>query len=430
MKTQIAITLTIISFKLLCVSVHADLVTDWNTLALDAIRTGKTPPPLAARNLAILHVAIFDACNGIGQNCRPYFATNKIPGVASKAAAVTAAAREVLDNLFPVQQAIFDATYSNNLAQISDGRSKDVGVSWGKSVAAMILQWRATDAADAIVDYTPGGGPGVWIPTPPAFLPALFPNWPIVTCFAMTNGAQFRPPPPPSLGSEQWTFDFNLTKKLGRFDSTNRTDEQTLIALFWADNAGTVTPPGHWNIIAQEVANQQGNTLDQNARLFALLNMAEADAGIVAWDCKYAYNFWRPVTAIPNADTVENPGTVSDATWTPLLITPNFPEYISGHSTFSGAAATVLAAFYGSDDISFTTTSDALPGVTRSFSSFSAAAEEAGMSRIYGGIHFMSANQHGLLCGAQLGGYVTRNFLLLNHRNQRADIDLEIFKQN
>ena len=404
--------LLILTLNALCLAARADLVTDWNSLALGAIRADKTPPPLAARNLAILHVAIFDACNGIGQNCQPYFVTNKVAGVASKTAAIAAAAHEVLTSLFPAQQTSFNAAYSNSLAQISDGQSKSAGVSWGESVAATILKWRSSDGADAVVDYTPGSGPGAWIPTPPAFLPALFPNWPFVTCFAMTNGAQFRPPPPPSLNSEQWAFDFNVTKELGRFDSTNRTDEQTLIALFWADGAGTATPPGHWNVIAQAIAKQRGNTLDQNARLFALLNIAEADAGIVAWDCKYAYNFWRPVTAIPNADSDGNPGTVSDATWTPLLVTPNFPEYISGHSTFSGAAAAALTAFYGTDDIPFTTGSDVLPGVTRSFDSFSAAAAEAGMSRIYGGIHFMSANEHGLLCGAQLGGYAAENFLL------------------
>jgi len=307
---------------------------------------------------------------------------------------------------------VMAAAFSNSLAQISDGASRTAGVLYGESVADAILQWRSNDGANVVVDYAPGSGPGVWIPTPPTFLPALFPNWPFVTCFAMIHGAQFRPPPPPNLDSEQWAFDFNLTKELGRFDSTNRMDEQTEIALFWADGAGTVTPPGHWNVIAQQIAKQRGNTLDQNARLFALLNIALGDAGIVAWDCKYAYNSWRPITAIPNADSDGNPDTASDATWTPLLVTPNFPEYISGHSTFSGAAAAVLADFYGTDDIPFTTASDALPGVKRSFNSFSEAAAEAGMSRIYGGIHFMSANEHGLLCGALLGGYVAENFLL------------------
>jgi membrane-associated phospholipid phosphatase len=415
LKIQTAIVLALFSFDWFFVPARADVVTDWNSAALDAIRVNKTPPPMAARNLAILHASIFDACNGIGQNFQPYFVADKPAGVASKETAIAAAAHQVLLNLFPAQQAGFDAAYNNSLAKISTkstDESKKTGIAWGEFVAAEILSWRSHDGSDAVVDYTPGSGPGVWIPTPPAFLPALYPNWPFVTCFALTDGSQFRPPRPPRLDSAQWAFDFNLTKILGRRDSTNRTPEQTEIALFWSDGAGTVTPPGHWNVIAQQIANQRGNTLEQNARLFALLNIALADAGIAAWDCKFAYNFWRPVTAIPNAAADGNPDTAPDAAWLPLLVTPNFPEYISGHSTFSGAAATVLADFYGTDNLAFTSVSDGLPGVTRGFNSFSAAAAEAGMSRIYGGIHFMSANERGLLCGAQIGDYAAENFLL------------------
>jgi len=192
---------------------------------------------------------------------------------------------------------------------------------------------------------------------------------------------------------------------------TSRTPEQTTIAQFWADGVGTETPPGHWNQIAEDVARARGTTLVQNARLFALLDLALADAAIVAWDCKYVFNYWRPVTAIRNADTDGNPDTSQDATWTPLLVTPNFPSYTSGHSTFSSAGAAVLGNFFGTDNVSFTTGSDFLPGVRRTFPSFSAAAVEAGQSRIYGGIHFQFDNQDGLTSGHELGDYVTRNFL-------------------
>ena len=394
-----------------CLCARADVVTDWNSTALNAIKVDRTSPPVAARNLAVMHVAIFDACNGIGQNCQPYFVTEKPAGVASKEAAIATAAHEVLLRLYPTQAVTFDVAYRNSLAQINDGQSKSVGIAWGKFVAEIILQLRANDGSSTMVDYTPGSEPGDWIPTPPGFAPALLPNWPFVVPFAMTSGDQFRPPPPPELSSGQWTAEFNLTKGVGSVDSVIRTAEQTEIARFWADGAGTATPAGHWNIIAREVATQRGNTLDQNARLFALLNIAEADAAILAWDCKYAFNFWRPVTAIRNADTDGNPGTSSDGAWTPLLITPNFPEYTSGHSTFSGAAATVLAVFFGANEIAFTDRSGDLPSVARSFDSFSQAAEEAGISRIYGGIHFMSANQNGLASGALLGGYVMQNLL-------------------
>jgi hypothetical protein len=287
-----------------------------------------------------------------------------------------------------------------------------VGISWGESVADAVLQARSLDGSDTVIVYTLGSGAGIWLPTPPAFAPSLLPNWPSVTPFSMVSSSQFRPPSPPGLDSAQWATEYNLTKELGRADSATRTAEQTAIARFWADGGGTVTPPGHWNVIARDIANQRGNTLDQNARLFAVLNIAEADASIIAWDCKYAFNFWRPITAILNADIDGNPDTVSDPNWTPLLVTPNFPEYISGHSTFSGAAAAVLATYFGSDDIPFTTTSEDLAGVARSYSSFSQAAEEAGMSRIYAGIHFLSANLNGLASGSELGGYVAENFLL------------------
>src|SRR5213595_1294049 len=213
----------------------------------------------------------------------------------------------------------------------------------------------------------------------------------------MSSSSQFRPPGPPSLDSEQYAADYNEVKELGAALGSTRTADQTQIALFWADGAGTETPPGHWNSIAQIIAAGQGNTLEQNARLFALLNIAMADAAICAWDTKYTYHNWRPVTAIRNGDTDGNPATEPDPAWSSFIVTPPFPDYVSGHSTFSSAAATVLALFYGTDAITFTTGSDFMPGVFRSFNSFSAAAGEAADSRVYGGIHFRFASDDGLV---------------------------------
>jgi membrane-associated phospholipid phosphatase len=227
----------------------------------------------------------------------------------------------------------------------------------------------------------------------------------------MPTSAFFRPPGPPSLDSARYAAEFNEVKALGAAVGSTRTADQTLIALFWADGAGTETPPGHWNSIAQDVAAQFGNSLEQNARLFALLNIAMADAAICAWDAKYYFNFWRPVTAIRNADSDGNAETMSDAAWQSFIATPPFPDYVSGHSTFSAAAATVLARFYGSDDVTFSTGSDFLPNVVRQFTSFSAAAVEAGDSRVYGGIHFRSASEDGLAGGNKIGDWVYENFL-------------------
>ena len=205
--------------------------------------------------------------------------------------------------------------------------------------------------------------------------------------------------------------NYNEVKTFGVAVGSVRTVEQSQIALFWADGAGTETPPGHWNHIAQDVGAAMGNTIEQNARLFALLNIAMADAAICAWDAKYTYDFWRPVTAIRAGDTDGNPATAPDPTWSSFVVTPPFPDYLSGHSTFSAAAATVLAMFYGTDNISFTTGSDFLPGVFRSFSSFSAAADEAAISRVYGGIHFRFASDDGLASGADIGAWTSAHFL-------------------
>jgi membrane-associated phospholipid phosphatase len=389
---------------------EGDAVLDWNQTLLNAVKQDKTAPPLASRNMAMVHAAIYDAVNAIEQTGKIYRVEANAPESASAEAAAAAAAHRVLVNLYPQQTATFDTALQASLAEIPDGVSETDGVNLGQSVADEILQWRSTDGANATVQYTPGTNPGEWQPTPPGFAPALLPQWPNVTPFAMTNGEQFRPAGPPALDSEEYSTELNLVKQLGSSNSTERTAEQTEIAQFWADGGGTYTPPGHWNEIAQDVSLQQGSTLAENARLFALLNIAMADAGIIAWDAKYTYNFWRPITAIQQADSDGNPQTASDPNWTPLLTTPPFPEYISGHSTFSGAADAILTSFFG-ENINFTTESAGLPGVRRSFESFTQAASEAGISRIYGGIHFASANEDGLAAGRALGEYVFDNFL-------------------
>ena len=390
---------------------RADLITDWNETALGAIQLDKTPPPKAARTLAILHTAIYDAVNGIAPTHERYLVPGKPAGAASPEAAVSAAAHLVLVRLFPAQQANLDAAHHKALAAIANSAEKNNGVHWGEWAANILLVARSTDGGEETVTYVSKDAPGEWQPTPPNSAPALLPQWAKLACFAMTSGSQFRPPRMPALTSAVYAVDFNLTKQLGAKDSTARTAEQTAIAQFWADGPGTITPPGHWNVIARDLAVQRKLSLAENARLFAMLNIALADAAILCWDCKFDCNFWRPITAIQNADSDKNPATEEDAAWTPLLETPPFPEYTSGHSTFSGAASTVLAAFFGTDEVAFSTTSDAMPGFSRTFHSFSEAAAEAGLSRIFGGIHFMSANQHGLASGARLGTYVSDNFL-------------------
>lgn len=390
---------------------NADVVTDWNNAALEAIRAGNTSPPIASRSLAILHVSIYDAVNGITRTHEVYLVPSAVPASASQEAAASAAAHEALVNLFPARASGFDALHAAILATIPDGPHKTAGIVWGEFVANQILAARSNDGSDAIVPPPGGSGPGVWVPTPPAFLPYLLPQWGFVVPFGMTSSSQFRPPGPPALDSQRYAADYEEVKQLGAAVGSTRTDDETQIALFWADGAGTETPPGHWNSIAQIIAAAQDNTQEENARLFALLNIAMADAAICAWDAKYTYDFWRPVTAINFAEP--------DLNWMSFIVTPPFPDYTSGHSTFSAAAATVLPLFFGTEDLPFTTGSDFLPGVYRSFPTCLDAAEEAAASRIYGGIHFRSASQDGLQAGISIGEWTFAHYLLPKHNRRR-----------
>ncbi len=410
MKTQPILRTLVASVAVSFVSVaESDVVTEWNTAALDAIRATSTAPPPASRALAILHTSIYDAVNGIIRTHKPYFVTEKGPTSASEEAAASAAAHKVLITLFPTSAATFDQLHEATLAGIRNDSRKRRGLAWGESVADQILLWRSTDRShDEMVEPPTSSDPpalGKWQPTPPGLAEYLLPQWGFVTPFAMPTSSFFRPNGPPVLTSARYAADYNEVKALGAVKSTSRTAEQTEIALFWADGAGTVTPPGHWNVIATDVAIARGNKMWQNARLFALLNVSLADAAIAAWDAKYTYNFWRPVTAIRAGDTDGNAATAPDPAWISLIVTPPFPDYISGHSTFSGAAAAVLSLFYGMPNIPFTTTSDGLPGVKRRFRGFMQAAREAALSRMYGGIHFRSANDDGLAAGLAIGAW-------------------------
>ncbi len=389
----------------------ANAVFEWNTLTLEAIKATNTNPLLASRALAITQAAVYDAVNAIDGTYAPYAFKGQAPPKAAPEAAVATAAHNTLVELFPTRRADLDAALALSLADVPDGPAEKQGVAVGQAAAASILALRRHDGFDAVVPYTPGTDPGDWQPTPGAFLPALGAQWPQVTPFAMSSGAQFRPPAPPALDSTEYAAAFNEVFELGRNTSITRTADQTEIARFWADGGGTSYALGHWNIIAQEVSAGEGHDLVGDARLLAQLNIAMADAIIATWDAKFAYNLWRPVTAIRAADTDGNPDTTADTTWTPLLGTPNFPSYTSAHSTVSRSAATVLTAAFGAD-YHFTARSEGLPGVSRTFDSFEAAAAEAGRSRIYGGIHYQFDNVAGQEAGANVGEYVVNNFLL------------------
>lgn len=393
-----------------------DVVTDWNQAILDSITETRAVPPRASRAMAIMHTAMYDAVNGISRRHSPYRVVTDPPPASIEAAAAQAG-HDTLVELFPTRASLFADLLASHLDAIPDGAAKDAGIAQGAFVAAQILDWRRDDGSTNPGTYTPAGLPGRWKPTGPGFLPALLPAWGQVTCFALDTGDQFRPPAPPAIDSAEYAASWQEVYDLGRIDSATRTPDQTEIAIIWEGGPGTPTPPGQWNEIGQTLAAIRGNSIEDNARMFALLNMATADAAINSWDCKYAFDLWRPITAIREADTDGNPATTADPTWTPLLTTPPFPSYTSGHSTFSGSSARVLINFFGTDSIDFTFNA---VGLSRDFSSIWTAAEEAGISRIYGGIHYDFDNLLALDAGAAVGDYVSTNYML---PVCRADLD-------
>ena len=400
----------------------ADLVITWNDVMLDAIREDRTAPPIAARTMAIVQTAIYDSVNAIDRTHSVYAVDLLASPTTSREAAVSAAAYATLVSLFPIQKAKFDTQYQADQVAIPNGQPEDLGKALGNNVAEKMLALRANDGANAVVSYIPGTKPGDWIPTPPGNAPALLPQWPDVTPFAMKSGSQFSPHGIPPLNSKEYADALNEVKAIGSATSSMRTADQTNIALFWGNGGGTATPPGHLNIMAQKAAIAEGNTLSENARLFAEFNVALADAAIMAWDAKYDTNFWRPITAIRAADTDGNANTVKDGNWNSLIATPPFSTYVSGHSSFSGAAAAVLKSFFGFDQFKFTLPCETSGVPDRTFKSFSQAAQESTDSRLFGGIHFRFDNEDGLRAGGKVGEYVAANFFKPERRGPAAGL--------
>jgi hypothetical protein len=388
-------------------------VIDWNEIQLSIVNTpGAQPANIQpTRNFAIVDAAIYDAVNAIDRTHEPYLISVRAPRDASETAAANAAARTALDELYPAEQSTIDAQYVAELAKVADGPAKDQGIGIGDQVAADLLAIRANDGSSITpAPFVPGTAPGDFRPTPPNFPIPVFTTWGQVTPFVLDSGSQFRPVPPPALTSDAYADAINEVQSLGSATSTTRTPEQTEIGKFW-------NPPiqNFWNQIADEVATAHHTDLPTTARLFAALNLSFADSAIAFYDAKYTYQLWRPVTAIRLADSDGNPNTVADPNWLPLAgNTPADPSYPGAHSTISAAGADVLASFFG-DNQSFAVTSPALPGVTRSFDSFSAAATEAGLSRIYAGVHTRLDHVAGLTLGHDIANFVLDNALLPAH---------------
>jgi hypothetical protein len=405
-----------------------DAVTHWNDVLLDVVRQVGGPPGPIARGGAMMHGAIYDAVNSIVPTHEPYLVRVTANPLASVDAAIAYAAHDTLAAAFPSTTVDLAGELNNELGQLSASTSA-VEIAGGKAVgraaALGMIADRAGDGADDNTPYVSGTQPGDWRPTGSG--DAASPNWPRVKPFCMTSGSQLRPPRPGGylskaamLASDEYAAQFNDAKSLGKDNSSTRTQEQKEIAFFWANDLnGTYKPPGQLFEITKIVSAQRGLDVVDNARLFALVALGMGDAAVVAWDAKYAtaLDLWRPETAIQMANTDGNPATAADTNWKPLSedtagthFSPPFPAYISGHATFGAVHAGIMRRYFGTDNITFTATTEdpnpAAQGVTRTFNSFTAAALENARSRIYLGVHFQWDGDHGFVSGNALAEHV------------------------
>ena len=397
---------------------RADAVTDWNEIMQATVSTAPTNPLFQNRWAAIVQLAVFEAVNAIEGDYEPYLDGLIVapPGASADAAAI-AAAHRTLVTLRPGSAASLDAARAASLAAIPDGTAKDDGIAVGESAAAAMLLLRTGDGWDAVVPYTPGTEPGDWQPTPPAFAPAAFAQWSQVTPFGLADGSQFRLPPPPALHTGNYALNYVEVMLVGRVDSPFRPQDRTDVALFYA----AATPVQVWNSAARQASLAQGKTLSENARTFALLGMAIADATVAVFDTKYHYSFWRPVTAIRAGEADGNDRTDADPDWLPLVTTPAFPSYPSAHGTLSGAARATLERAFGKNGHAITLTHPDQPAIVLNYTSFLQISDDIDDARVYGGIHFRSDQEAGARQGRHVGQYILRNYL--RSPDDREDVE-------
>jgi hypothetical protein len=398
-------------------------VAEWNLVGLDAAVAGGQNPIVVSRTMAMMHLAVHDALNAIERRHEPYLYFGRIDRSADAAAAVATAAHDVLVAVIPEwgspeQRAkalpMVETAYATALKRVTEGPGKTAGIVVGQAAAAVMVAARKADGSPVTIKYTPGTLPGEWRPHPnpsPANppianeelalgnWPALLPQWAHVMPFTMATPWQFRLPGPPALNSAAYARDYDEVKRLGAKSSTDRTAGQTEIARYWYEGS-----PQGWSRIARIVAADRGIDEWGLARLLALVNATIADGYVAGADTRYHYNFWRPLTAIRAGETDGNDATVADPAWDSYLNTPPLPDYPSTHSVAGGAAAAVMAQFFGNDHVSFKMESGPpFAKITRSFTSFSQAAQENADSRVYAGVHFRSACQDGIRLGDQIG---------------------------
>ena len=401
---------------------RADAVTDWNLIASNSIVvTAAQPPPVSVLHFAMVHGAVYDAVNAIDRGHQPYLAHPPAHPTDSKEAATAAAAFRVLVGLFPDQAGTLQPLYDAYIAGLPDNPpgSKAAGIAIGEATASAMLTARMNDGrfGPTPTPYPSPAPPGIWRPTPPNFLndPAAWVG--NVLPFIVPGAEMLRTDGPNDLTSEEYAEDFNEVKELGSLTSTTRTVDQTDAAIFWQDQAIAL-----WNRIFCTLAADQNLNIADSARLFAMVNLAAADALIGCWNDKYYYWFWRPITAIREADTDGNPDTQADPTWLPLfdpatpvcnplfpLFTPPFPDHPSGHSCATSAFVHTLQNFFDTDRIGFSAFSNK-SCTTRSFERFSDALKEVIDARVWAGIHFRTADTQGAVLGKRVAHYLKKHY--------------------
>ena len=395
-------------WKLCCVAIallsipgigRSDVVQDWNAI-MQATVTLQPPFP-QARLAAITQLAVFEAVNAITRQYKPYLGTVKGDSAASPEAAAIAAAHAVLKNYFPTSAASLDAAEAISLAGIPNGPAKTAGIGIGEAAAAAMIAARANDGSAPPAFFLPTSPEaGQWQLTPSCTAAGgAFFHWQNVTPFGIPSASHFNLDPPPPLNSERYTRAFNEVKEIGDVNSTARPQDRTNVAVFYA----SFTPMGVFNTAARQISAAQGKSLAENARDFALINMAISDAAVATFYTKYRYNFWRPETAILNAAADRNDRTQPDAAFRPLIVTPCFPGYPSAHGTLSNAARAMMEQVYGYGPFSITLMNN---GMTFKYTSLTDITDDISDARVYGGIHFRTDQDAGESLGVRISQYM------------------------
>src|SRR5215218_667318 len=397
------VAIALLAFVSAAPAARADMVTDWNVIALDTIPATISGPP-HARLIGYVQAAVFDAVNSVERKYTPY-AVDQRESRASPEVAAAVAAHGMLVRFYPAQKAALDTKLNASLAPIPDGDAKTAGTDLGRTVADQLYNPRLKDGSDAKPPaYTPGTDPWSWQYTEVNIEPRGL-TWGGIKPFMLKSPDQFAFIGPHEVTSAEYAKDLEEVRLVGGVNSTQRTADQTAAAIFWTVSATSV-----YNAVVRTVGKEKGNSLIDNARLLALLNMAGSDAGVATWHQKFKINFLRPVTAIRNADKLGNPALTQEADWTPLLVTPGHPDYPSGHCAIGGAATGLLRLFFRTDvmDASYTYPSG---GVTRRWKSFSQLGEEVGNARVWGGIHTRTADEHAHMVGEKVAAFAFATFL-------------------